>query len=357
MRKCKGCGAVLQNSDPKKIGYTPKIDALVCQRCFRLTHYNDVVIDMKQGIRADAILKQVNELDALILWVVDLFDFEAGIQKSLNRHLPNKDIVVVAAKRDLLPRTLGNEKISQFIFRRFKQEGIDIKGVVICADLALHANSDENFSVEEVLHAIELLRKGRDVVLMGMANAGKSTLLNAILQDQTVTTSPHPGTTLDLNPIPMGDYTLYDTPGLVNEASALTYLDSAYLKNVLPQKTIKPTVFQLSKDQSLSLGGLARIDLKGCENASAVVYVSNELKLHRTKLENADQLWQNHYNELLSPTVGDYEELKKETYQGSISDKDIVIQGVGFVCIKGNVRQAQVITNKKVKVTFREAMI
>ena len=38
MKKCQGCGAVLQSEFPKLIGYTPKKDALVCQRCFRLKH-------------------------------------------------------------------------------------------------------------------------------------------------------------------------------------------------------------------------------------------------------------------------------------------------------------------------------
>lgn len=357
MRKCKGCGAVLQNSEPKQIGYTPKIEANLCQRCFRLTHYNDVVVDMKQGIPAESILKQVNELDALILWVVDLFDFEAGIQKAMNRHLPNKDIVVVATKRDLLPQTIGNEKISQFILKRFKQEGIQIKGVVIATDLVHHAESEENYSVEEVNHAIDILRNGKDVVLMGMANAGKSTLLNALLHEHCGTTSMHPGTTLDLNPFEMEGYTLYDTPGLVNENSCLTYLKNEDLKQVIPFKTIKPTVFQLNKDQSLSLGGLVRIDLYGCENVSATVYVSNQLQLHRSKCEKAEELWKNHYGEMLSPIIAPIDELHTETYQGKIEDKDIVIQGVGFVCIKGHVKQVSVTTNQKIQVTFREAMI
>lgn len=357
MRRCKGCGAELQNVDSKKIGYSPKAEALVCQRCFRLTHYNEATIDMKQGIAADEVLKKVNQLEALILWVVDLFDFEAGILRSLNRHLPNKEIVVVATKRDLFPKTSGNEKLGQFILKRFKQEGINVKGVVLCSDLVHHAQSEENYSVDEVLEAIDRFRNGKDVVLLGMANAGKSTLLNAMMHSQEVTTSMHPGTTLDLNPIDFGDFILYDTPGLVNEGSALTYIQNEDLKKVLPFKTIKPTVYQLQKDQTLCLGGLARIDLIGCENVSAVVYVSNELPLHRCKSERADDLWQNHYGELLTPCVDELNHFKKETYQGNIDGKDIVIGGVGFVCIRGHVSQVHVHTFDPLMVTFREAMI
>ena len=43
---CKGCGVVLQSSDAAAIGYTPKMEADYCQRCFRIRHYDDVVISI-----------------------------------------------------------------------------------------------------------------------------------------------------------------------------------------------------------------------------------------------------------------------------------------------------------------------
>ena len=45
---CKGCGIVMQSEDKTKLGYTPKPEADYCQRCFRIRHYDDVVISMKQ---------------------------------------------------------------------------------------------------------------------------------------------------------------------------------------------------------------------------------------------------------------------------------------------------------------------
>lgn len=121
---CKGCGVVLQSSDAAAIGYTPKMEADYCQRCFRIRHYDDVVISMKQGIDSDAVLQKINAMDALVVWVVDLFDFESNLLPGINRHLLGKDILMVATKRDLLPATLGNEKLSQFLLRRLKEEGI-----------------------------------------------------------------------------------------------------------------------------------------------------------------------------------------------------------------------------------------
>ncbi|GAY76322.1 GTP-binding protein YqeH [Sporolactobacillus inulinus] len=43
---CAGCGVKIQTEDPQALGYTPKSalqhDPIVCQRCFRLAHYNEV---------------------------------------------------------------------------------------------------------------------------------------------------------------------------------------------------------------------------------------------------------------------------------------------------------------------------
>ena len=42
MKKCKGCGAPIQNKDPKMAGYSVNLEQDYCQRCFRLTHYGDL---------------------------------------------------------------------------------------------------------------------------------------------------------------------------------------------------------------------------------------------------------------------------------------------------------------------------
>lgn len=357
-RICKGCGALLQSNDPKLIGYTPKKEAEVCQRCFRLTHYNDVMVSMQQGIDETEMMKKINKLDALVCWVVDLFDFEAGMKTALNRHLAGKDILLIATKRDLLPWSMGNQKLAAFIMKRARENQLNVKGVVCCFDIVKNGLTDDNESVYEVAEAIEHLRNGKDVVFAGMANAGKSSLLNALLKNNQLTVSAHPGTTLDMNPIQLDGFTLYDTPGFVNRNSVLTYLNPKDLKTVIPQKAIKPKVYQLTKNQSLSLGGLARIDLEGCENVSAAVYVSNELLIHRSKSDHADELWEKHLNEMLVPSITEKDEdMKKIVIQDHIDGKDICIPGVGFVCIHGKVNKVSVTVDSRIDVQIREAMI
>lgn len=357
-KMCKGCGVALQVDDKNKVGYTPKIEADFCQRCFRIRHYDDVVISMKQGIDSDAVLAKMAAMDALIVWVVDVFDFEANMLPGINRHLMGKDIIMVATKRDLLPETVGNEKLSQFMIARLKAQGIVVQGIVICGDLVKHAKKEDNYSVQEVEEAIDYYRNGRDVVVMGMANAGKSTLLNAMCENSDLTTSRHPGTTLDFNDIAMDDYVLYDTPGLTRMDSLLTHVDDMLLKTVIPLKPLKARGYQLRENQTMSLGGLVRLDLIGCEQVSCVAYFSERLPLHRSKQEKADQLWEQHYGELLSPVIDERITTMKMFELHNIKEKtDVVIHGLGWFCIGGHVKTVRVYVPQNGNVTFRKGMI
>lgn len=74
--RCIGCGAVIQTEDPDKIGYAPKSslnnEQVICKRCFRLKHYNeiqDVALTDDDFLR---ILNQISSKQALIVYVVDI---------------------------------------------------------------------------------------------------------------------------------------------------------------------------------------------------------------------------------------------------------------------------------------------
>ena len=109
---------------------------------------------MRKGIDPDVVMDRISQSDALILWVVDLFDFEASIIPGLNRHLIGKDIIMVCTKRDILPDTLSEEKIARFVFSRLKENGISIKSLILTSKL-------ERMGVDEVKQAVQLYRKNR----------------------------------------------------------------------------------------------------------------------------------------------------------------------------------------------------
>src|SRR5690625_6765332 len=85
---CIGCGAKLQSTEENKAGYVPssvlkrpssELQDIYCRRCFRLRHYNEVS-DVE--LTDDDFLRMLNEIsskDALIVNVVDIFDFSGTL--------------------------------------------------------------------------------------------------------------------------------------------------------------------------------------------------------------------------------------------------------------------------------------
>ncbi len=349
MSQCIGCGVHLQSEDKDRVGYTPKANSEYCQRCFRLMHYDDLTVSMRTGIDPDMVIQEIEKMDALVLWVVDLFDFEAGMIPGIGRKLMGKDIIMVCAKRDILPSELNHEKIARFVFSRLKEYGVEIKGLILTSKL--HKDG-----IDEVKNAVNMLYKNRPVVVMGRANSGKSTLLNNLMGKEMLTMSRYPGTTIEFNEMEIDGITYIDTPGIEIERSMLMCVEEKELRNILPSRTIKTKIYQINKDQSFAIGGLARIDLYGCDHASITFYIGERLYLHRSKASAADDLWCKHYGELFVPTPIE-QTFVTSTIRKDKDKMDIVIDGLGWACISGQIGTVSVKAPKGVNVTFRKAII
>lgn len=356
---CKGCGVKLQNEDPQAIGYTPSLDAPYCQRCFKLRHYGDVTINMQQGIATEQTLKKINDLEGVVFWTVDLFNLESNLISRLNRRLPGKKIIMVLTKRDVLPQTLSDAKILRYMEHRLKQEEIHVEDIIIAGYMTKDGGKCDEV-LDEIRAAIQHYARKQNVIFMGMANSGKSTLVNKLLGSADLTISRNPGTTLDVIERDWDGRKLYDTPGLEDSKSLLTYLPSLELKQVIPTRPLKPYVCQIYEDQSFAVGGLARLDVVCKGKASVVGYFSLSLPIHRGKLEDADRLWSEHLGEILTPNVDDTLDTMKTWHAPRIKPKekiDVVIHGLGWFSLSGDIREVSVKVHKGIQVTFRKAMI
>lgn len=356
---CKGCGVELQNDNPDALGYVPSLDASYCQRCYRIRHYGDLTINMQQGIENNQTLDKINDIDGTVFWVTDLFNLESNLISRLNHKLPGKDIVMVLTKRDVLPATLTDKKIIDYVQGRLKEEGIRVKDIIV-GGYMLKKGDESREVLEEIREDIDKYAKNGNAIFIGTANAGKSTLVNRLIASEDLTISRNPGTTLDVVKVDADGFTLYDTPGLENARSILSVLDPKDLKAVIPTKPIKPLVTQIYEDQSFAVGGLARLDVIAAGKATVVAYFSRNLPVHRGKLENADALWEKHLGEMLSPAIDETPETMEIWQAPNLKPgqkMDIVIHGLGWFTVSGDIQEIYVRVHKGIQVSFRKAMI
>ena len=189
---------------------------IYCQRCFKLKHYNEV---QDVSLTSDdflKILQKVGESDALVINIVDIFDFSGSMVAGISRHINGNDILLVGNKVDLLPKSVNKTKLNHWMRRSLKEIGLKP------LDVAL-VSAAKGLGIDELMEMIEKYRKGRDVYIVGCTNVGKSTLVNRIIKrfteerDDVITTSHFPGTTLDIIEIPLDEKTsIIDTPGIIN---------------------------------------------------------------------------------------------------------------------------------------------
>lgn len=365
-RKCSGCGVYVQSEDGTKLGYVPKQalqrETVICQRCFRLKHYNelqDVPLTKDDFLN---ILHHIGEREALVVKIVDIFDFNGSWISGIHRFVGKNNILLVGNKVDLLPKSVKHHKVIRWLTSQAREWGLKPLNVLLIS-------AEKGVGLQQLALEIERLRKGRDVYIVGVTNVGKSTFINRLLKeygnatDNLITTSKFPGTTLNLIDIPLEDgRSLYDTPGIVNEEQMAHFVSSEELKIITPKKEIKPKVYQLNERQSLFFGGLARFDyISGGERRAHVCYFSNDLYIHRTKLENAEQLYKEQIGRLLVPPMKNNREkfpkLIKHEFTIQAGKTDIVFSGLGWVTIEGKQAKVAAHVPKGVGVSIRNSLI
>ncbi|MEH7120269.1 ribosome biogenesis GTPase YqeH [Neobacillus vireti] len=361
---CMGCGVKVQTENPNELGYAPSSalekEAIICQRCFRLKHYNEV---QDVSLTDDDFLKILNEIgktDALIVMIVDIFDFNGSWLPGLHRFVGNNKVVLVGNKVDLLPKSVKHNKLVQWMKNESKELGLRPEEVYL-------VSAAKGVNVADTAAAIDVLRNGKDVYVVGCTNVGKSTFINRIIKEVTgeedvITTSHFPGTTLDIIKIPLDDEkSLIDSPGIINHHQMAHFINKKDLKIITPKKEIKPKVFQLNEGQTLFFGGLARFDYLSGGRRSFVCYVSNELNIHRTKIENADSLYEKHVGEMLTPPGPDeletFPELVKQEFTVKEAKTDIVFSGLGWITINEPGAKVAAYVPKGVQALMRRSLI
>ncbi len=337
---CIGCGGKLQNEDKEKPFYTPKsLDedkTIYCMRCYRMRHYGEV---MPSYVTREDYIEMISGIPqkALVVKVIDLLDVEGSIMGEITKLIRKNRLIVVANKRDLLPKSAKDGRIKSRLNEILNS--YDIEPAMIKLISAV-----KNQGIDDLVETLEKESKKKDIYIIGASNVGKSTIINHMISatmqknEAPITTFFAPGTTQDFIKIPFFDAHLYDTPGLIKKNHFFDILDTKGLKAIQPKKEIKPRTYQLDPNQTIFAGGLFRLDYITGVPASFTFYLANSLSLHRTRLIKADAFYEKHKGELLQPPYDPEDALSFKVHQFPVNlDKpiDLVVPGLGFVSIKG----------------------
>lgn len=331
-KRCGGCGVVLQDENVLQEGYTTSLENDICQRCFRMKNYGEYQVVAKSNEEYLEILKGVGSTKDLVLYVTDLLNLEEDILK-IREYINNK-MILVLNKKDILPKSVKEEKLIKY----FEENNVYFEEIIV-------VSVEKNINIDYLLKRIKYFQTTKNVYVVGHTNAGKSTLINKLIKNysennlQELTMSPLPSTTLNTVKIEINDYlTLIDTPGLVDMGSLINFVDKDMLKKINPKKEIKPRTYQLRKNQSLVIEDIIRIDYVEGEKNSFTLFVSNDLKVRRINYKRDD-----------------LKNLNKTTYDVKY-DTDLVITGLGFIKIvdKGII---DVYLDKSVNSFLRDSLI
>ena len=211
---------------------------------------NEESDDMSHAIKEQTDLA-IDEADSL-LFVVDAIDgllpTDKEIAQSLRKH--NKNITLLINKADNLKL---EESSTEFINLGFKKtiflSASHNKGFSELRELL--TESDESESIEDSLYESDSMK----ISIIGRPNAGKSTLVNALIGEDRLVVSSESGTTRDSIDVPLNfknkKLILIDTAGMRRKRS-------------IKEETEK---FSVSKSvESIKRGDLVILLLDGSEN-------------------------------------------------------------------------------------------
>lgn len=327
---CIGCGSKFQTLDKNKEGYiNPKVyeKATLCERCFKIKYYGEAYVTDNPKDKT-SLIKMINDSKKSVVYLVDTLTISKETLSVIDS-LSNK-VYLVLTKRDLLPKSVKNSKLKEYISNLTL-----IKDVFVISAL-------KNNGVTELYN--ELIKNNeKSVYVIGYTSSGKSTFINKLLilngKSGNITTSSLPNTTLECINIKLNDkLTLIDTPGFVSENSSYNFIDVDIYKKLLPKSVIKPKVYTIKKDFMIILGDILRIENNSNEDVNLVFYFKNEIKLNKMRSIR---------NELLKD---------KDKFDVKVSDKDIVLEGLGYIKVVGDANLTMYTLNKKM-ISVRNKMI
>lgn len=319
-KHCLGCGVILQSEDKNKVGYAPKIENDLCQRCFRLKHYGDTEFIDKYGVESEDVLLSIQKIEGKVVLMVDITDIESTLFRGIRRHLNFRDLILVVTKRDLLPKTVSQQKILRTLQARIKEESVDFLEAIL---ISIY----DDASIKNAKTILLKYAQTSNLIVMGYANTGKSSFLNKLCETE-FTVSPYANTTLNIQSTDFGKHKIYDTPGIRMEESYFDFMDAKTQAKFSINESVKPITYQLKGNQCFFIKDLVDVSIEAKGEGNVTLYFSSECEIHRTKLENRENYLKKH--------IQYPDKCYQNTFNVDEGKYDIVIKQLGWFCISGD---------------------
>ncbi|XP_024979960.1 GTP-binding protein BRASSINAZOLE INSENSITIVE PALE GREEN 2, chloroplastic isoform X2 [Cynara cardunculus var. scolymus] len=355
----KGKKKRVSKSERKRLAREAQVDkeeVTVCARCHSLRNYGQVKNQTAENLIPDfdfdklistRLMKPTGNADStVVIMVVDCVDFDGsfpkraakslfkaleGGQEGLQRSKKLPKLVLVATKVDLLPSQISPARLDRWVRHRAKAQGAPrLNGVYM-------VSSRKDLGVRNLLSFVKDLAGPRGHVwVIGAQNAGKSTLINALAKKGSVkvtklTEAAVPGTTLGIlriGGILSAKAKMYDTPGLLHPYIMSMRLNREEQKMVEIRKELRPRTYRIKQGQAIHVGGLMRLDLNqaSVQTIYVTVWASPNVSLHLGKIENADEIWNNHAGIRLQPPFG----VDRVSELGKWESREVKVSGASW---------------------------
>lgn len=348
--RCYNCGAVLQSRSKEESGFVAqrfldnRSDDLVlyCQKCFdKMKVINTGALDQHIDDETIKILDDARATDATIVWVVDLFSFNGTIAPEIVKKIRKLNLIVVATKRDLFAKNLGNETFTRFINERFEEAGLKVNKVHILG-------TNDGISFEELFEGVDPSYKAHDVYFIGSLTSGKTFLINKLLKTYNnktkwaIETKAYPGTNQKVLSIPLSNSTfLYELPGLSLGTSVAGKVEKDILKLITPRKKVDASNHAMRKGQTLAIGSLAAFQLVKGKPTIFKLYRAEGVEAKNISTKTFDDfLYENSKKVSVRPVSDHFTNFKDfDLFEYDMENDnklhDIAITGLGWISFVG----------------------
>ena len=365
-KKCSGCGIELQFEDKNKEGYVPEEkfvmqDDLLCQRCFKIKNYGENLINnFSREDYLKEVSKSVKKSD-VILPIFDIIDFEGSFTEEILDYLRDYRSIILVNKIDLMPDFIHPAEISNWIKDRLAEEDI------VPDDIAF-ISAKSKYGINGIIRKIKNIFPNKKVkaTVLGVSNAGKSSVINLLLGNNRITTSKYSGTTLKSinNKIPNSEITIIDTPGLIPDGRISDLISVESGLKLVPAGEISRKTFKLAENQVFMFDAFCRFTVLGnelLESGSKPIfsaYASKSVKFHVTREERVEDLLNGSFFEILQKDEKEkYFQNEFVTCEVEIEEnEELAIAGLGWINVKRGPLKIQLEIPKQVKVIVRPSI-